>query len=70
MSISLTLVNAILEEFKKQGINADAKLENGYLIITLKSDEIKNIIISRVPQEFKSSVEVQAGDIIVKLKVV
>ena len=70
MSISLTLVNAILEEFKKQGINADAKLENGYLIITLKSDEIKNIIISRVPQEFKSSVEVQAGDIVVKLKVV
>jgi len=70
VSISLTLVNAILEEFKKQGINADAKLENGYLIITLKSDEIKNIIISRVPQEFKSSVEVQAGDIVVKLKVV
>ncbi len=70
MSISLALVNAILEEFKRQGINADAKLENGYLTISLKADEIKNIIISRVPIEFKSSVEVQAGDIIVKLKVV
>ena len=70
MSISLALVNAILEEFKRQGINADAKLENGYLTIKLSSDEIKNIIISRVPIEFKSSVEVQAGDIIVKLKVV
>ena len=70
MSLSLTLINAILEEFKRQGINADAKLENGYLTIMLKADEIKNIIISRVPQEFKSSIEVQAGDIIVKLKVV
>ncbi len=70
MSISLTLVNAILEEFKKQGISADAKLENGYLTITLKADEIKNIILSRVPQEFKNSIEVQAGDIVVRLKVV
>ncbi len=70
MSISLALVNAILEEFKRQGINADAKLENGYLTIKLSSDEIKNIIISRVPIEFKNSIEVQAGDIVVKLKVV
>ena len=70
MSISLALVNAILEEFKRQGINADAKLENGYLTIKLSSDEIKNIIISRVPIEFKNSVEVQAGDIVVRLKVV
>ncbi len=70
MSLSLTLINAILEEFRKQGINADAKLENGYLTIKLSSDEIKNIILSRVPQEFKNSIEVQAGDIIVKLKVV
>ncbi len=70
MSISLALVNAILEEFKRQGISADAKLENGYLIIKLSSDEIKNIIISRVPIEFKNSIEVQAGDIVVKLKVV
>jgi hypothetical protein len=70
MSLSLTLINAILEEFKRQGINADARLENGYLTISLKADEIKNIIISRVPIEFKNSVEVQAGDIVVKLKVV
>ncbi len=70
MSLSLTLINAILEEFKRQGISADAKLENGYLTITLKANEIKNIIISRVPMEFKNSIEVQAGDIVVRLKVV
>jgi len=70
VSLSLTLINAILEEFKRQGISADAKLENGYLTITLKANEIKNIIISRVPMEFKNSIEVQAGDIVVRLKVV
>lgn len=69
-AIGQSLVNVIINEFKKYGVNANVGFKNGVLEVVLTKQEIENIILSRVPQEFKNAVEVYANDITIKLKVV
>ena len=66
------LIPQIEKEIKdalgKQGIGADVKIISNVLTIKLSKDEIVNTIKKQIPPPYNLNVEVEASDIIIKVR--
>jgi len=68
MSVVNTLIDYVLNEFRKNGVNAQANMIGNVLEIKVTSDDIKKLILSKVPPEFISLIDVQSGDVIIRIR--
>ena len=68
MSVINTLIDYVLSEFRKNGVNAQANMIGNVLEIKVTSDDIKKMILSKVPPEFISLIDVQSGDVIIRIR--
>jgi hypothetical protein len=68
MSVMNSLIEYVLNEFKKNGVNAQANLIGNILEIKVTSDDIKKMILSKVPPEFSSLITIESGDVIIRIR--
>jgi len=70
----LGLGGLLIEELKRSlynsGIKADVSALANEIVITIKSDELKEILLERMPPEWRGFVEVECGDVKIRLKMV
>jgi len=58
----------INDALKKQGVNADVKALDNMLVIKITKDEIINTIKKQIPPPYVNNLEIEANDIVVKVK--
>jgi len=70
----LGLGGLLIEELKRSlynsGIKADVSALANEIVITIKSNELKEILLERMPPEWRSFVEVECGDVKIRFKMV
>ena len=68
MQVVNSLLEYILYELRKNGLNAQANLNGNVLEIKITKDELRNLVLSRVPPEFKHLIDVDSGDITIRVR--
>jgi len=58
----------VKDALTKQGIPADVKVISDVLTIRLSKDEVVNTIKKQIPPPYNANVEVEASDIIIKVR--
>ena len=70
----LGLGGLLIEELKRSlynsGIKADVSALANEIVITIRSNELKEILLERMPPEWRSFVEVECGDVKIRFKMV
>jgi len=70
----LGLGGLLIEELKRSlhnsGIKADISALANEIVITIRSNELKEILLERMPPEWRNFVEVECGDVKIKFKMV
>ena len=70
----LGLGGLLIEELKRSlynsGIKADVGMLGNEIVITIKSNELKEILVEKMPPEWRSFIEVECGDVKIRFKMV
>jgi len=67
-ALFVQLEKEVKDALEKQGIGADVKVVSNVLVIKLTKDEIINAIKKQIPQPYANNIEVEANDIVIRVK--
>lgn len=70
ISIKDLITKEIDKELSKQNITGITDFLGNELVITIPANEVIKILISGFPDQFRSAVKIEAGDIKIRIKVI
>jgi hypothetical protein len=70
LGIEQLILQELQRSFQAQGMKVDTTLIGNEVVIIISSEELKNVILSSIPQPWRSYVDVECGSIKVKIKLV
>jgi len=69
MSVQDYLTKTITEGLRNVGVSADVNVLPDSIQIRIKSDEVKEKILSGFPENVRKFVTVESGDIVIKISI-
>jgi frataxin-like iron-binding protein CyaY len=69
ISIKDLMMNEVKKSLERANVKADIDFLGNELVITIKANDMKEILLSGFPDIFRNSVQIECGDIKIKVKV-
>jgi len=69
ISIKDLLLSEVKKGLDKANIRANLDFFGNDLIITIKSDELKQILMSGFPEQYRNVISIECGDVKIKVRV-
>ena len=70
----LGLGGLLIEELKRSlhnsGIKADISALANEIVVTIRSDELREILLDKMPPEWRPFIQVECGDVRIRFKMV
>ena len=63
------MVQSLVDGLKKAGVNASVTSAGNKVRILIPADEVKRQMLNQVPQEYRSMINVESGDIIIEVSI-
>jgi len=68
MSLAQLLVQSLVDALRKAGVNADVQPLGDKVTITIPASEIQKQMLSQIPPQYQSIINVRSGDVIIEVK--
>jgi hypothetical protein len=69
ISIKDLMMNEVKKSLEKANVKADLDFLGNELVITIKANDMKEILLGGFPEMLRNSVQIECGDIKIKVKV-
>jgi hypothetical protein len=69
MSLKDLMLNEVKKGLEKANVKADLAFLGNDLVITIKADNVKEILLAGFPETIRQAVSIECGDVKIKVKV-